>query len=132
MHYHREGTEEGEDKDEQAEDDVTEAAFAEERAELVLYGAHDALDERELHTNQHEEQLLLYMPTGSGLQAYGRYRPEPPHQSSLVHVHTSVPKPSVHIMMKKRMLQSCETGIRLSASGYTWNVSPGPAPRNGA
>ena len=31
LHYHREGAEEGEDEDDQAEDDVTEAAFAEER-----------------------------------------------------------------------------------------------------
>ena len=49
LYYHLEGRE-GEDEDDQAEDNVTEAAFAEERSELLLYGAHDALDERELHT----------------------------------------------------------------------------------
>lgn len=55
---HRERAEEGEDKDDEAEDNVAEAAFSNELAELILYGAHDALDERELHRQQHEEQLL--------------------------------------------------------------------------
>ena len=55
LRYQRERAEEGEDEDEQAEDDVAEFAFAEELAELVLYGANDALDERELHTQQHQE-----------------------------------------------------------------------------
>ena len=46
---HRDRAEEGEDEDDEAEHDVAQAALAEERAELVLDGGHDALDERELH-----------------------------------------------------------------------------------